>query len=582
MDSCNLIALDAGRNLMKLNDIRVTHKLWGTILGSLLILLAVFGYTQYRASVAMEKALDDMQRFESSITDIVHWRGLTLANNERALAVLMLNDPGLIQFFEERIVATSKTINEIQERVASSMFSDQGRATLEETATLRRAKTALVARSAEIKAQGDPAAIRKFALEELEPTANAYSEVLDRLVRLGEQRRDASKQEALEVRQRVMLLGMAITLIVLVLAVMMAAFLVHSIIRPLQHAVDMAQAISAGDLTQHVHEDRQDEFGQLLRAQASMSQRLRELVGQVRSGVDSVSTASVQIATGNQDLSSRTEQTASNLQEAAASMEELTVTVTKSAETARQADQLATTAAGAATRGGEVMEQVVLSMQEISASSKQIADITGVIDGIAFQTNILALNAAVEAARAGEQGRGFAVVATEVRSLAGRSAQAAKEIKALIGASVMTVETGSAQVSEAGKAMGEIVHSVQRVSDLIGAITRSASDQRDGIAEVNQAVTQLDQMTQQNAALVEESAAAADALQGQAERLADVVAVFNLGAQAFTPKTAVAPPAAATQRAPQASPRVAAATAPRSTRPSAQRKAMEQEDWESF
>ena len=259
-----------------------------------------------------------------------------------------------------------------------------------------------------------------------------------------------------------------------------------------------------------------------------MTESLRRLVGEVRHTADSISTASNEIATGNQDLSARTEQAASNLQQTASSMEQLTGTVKQTADSATTANQLVSSASSVARRGGEVVTQVVSTMDEINASSKKIADIIGVIDGIAFQTNILALNAAVEAARAGEQGRGFAVVAGEVRSLAQRSAEAAKEIKALIGASVDKVESGSKLVADAGQTMQEIVGSVQRVTDIIGEITAAASEQSDGIGQVNTSVTQLDKMTQQNAALVEESAAAAESLKDQAQKLAAVVGTFRL------------------------------------------------------
>jgi methyl-accepting chemotaxis protein len=270
--------------------------------------------------------------------------------------------------------------------------------------------------------------------------------------------------------------------------------------------------------------------GSLLQGLSDMLASLRSTVSQVRQSADGIATASSEIATGNQDLSARTEQTAANLQEAAASMEQLTGNVKHNADSARQANQLASSAAAVASRGGEVVAQVVSTMDEINASSKKIADIIGVIDGIAFQTNILALNAAVEAARAGEQGRGFAVVAAEVRSLAGRSAEAAREIKGLIGASVERVETGSRLVADAGETMKEIVGSVRRVTDIIGEITAASTEQSDGIGQLNTAVVNLDQMTQQNAALVEESAAAAESLKEQAGRLAEVVAIFRLDA----------------------------------------------------
>lgn len=316
------------------------------------------------------------------------------------------------------------------------------------------------------------------------------------------------------------------------LGVCAAVVIARSITRQLggepNEVVDMASAIAEGDLTVEIDARRGAEAGSLVAAMRRMRDRLAEVVGQVRQGSDSIATGTVQIASGNIDLSQRTDEQASNLQQTAASMEQLTGTVKNNADTARQADELAAGASVAATKGGEVVGQVVATMQDIAASSRKIADITGVIDGIAFQTNILALNAAVEAARAGEQGRGFAVVAGEVRSLAQRAAGAAKEIKTLIGDSVGKVEVGARQVNEAGESMSEIVAQVKRVSQLIGEISNATSEQSSGISQVGDAIGQLDQVTQQNAALVEENAAAADSLKQQAARLAEVVGVFRL------------------------------------------------------
>ncbi|MGQ3052708.1 MAG: methyl-accepting chemotaxis protein [Roseateles sp.] len=363
-------------------------------------------------------------------------------------------------------------------------------------------------------------------------------------------------------------------------------------------------AIADGDLSQSVSSTRNDEIGSLIQDTESMRQRLAATIGTVRNSVDSIATAGTEIATGNLDLSQRTEQTASNLQSAASSMNELTGTVRQTADSARTANQLVQSAVSAATRGGEVVGQVVTTMDDINIASKKIADIIGTIDGIAFQTNILALNAAVEAARAGEQGRGFAVVAGEVRSLAGRSAEAAKEIKALIGNSVARVENGARLVQTAGTTMGEIVSSVQRVQDIIGEISSAASEQSEGIASVNTSVVQLDQMTQQNAALVEESAAAAESLKEQAQRLVEAVAVFRVaggesprsaaprrptpkGAATVTPKPTpvaiTAPRAAAPALKQTAKPTpVAAPVVPPRPAPPPAAPAAAEDDWETF
>ncbi|MBK6387386.1 MAG: MCP four helix bundle domain-containing protein [Rhodoferax sp.] len=301
----------------------------------------------------------------------------------------------------------------------------------------------------------------------------------------------------------------------------------------LQRRVAVSQAVAErvrdGDLTTPVVDRAHDEFSPLLASLGDMQTSLTRVVSTVRQGSEGVATASAEIAQGNHDLSGRTEQQASALEETAASMEELSATVKQNADSARQANQLAMSASTVAVKGGEVVAQVVETMKGINDSSRRISDIISVIDGIAFQTNILALNAAVEAARAGEQGRGFAVVASEVRSLAGRSAEAAKEIKTLIGASVERVEQGTAQVDEAGVTMTEVVSSIRRVTDLMGEISAASNEQAAGVAQVGEAVTQMDQVTQQNAALVEEMAAAASSLKSQAQELVQTVAVFKLG-----------------------------------------------------
>ncbi len=320
----------------------------------------------------------------------------------------------------------------------------------------------------------------------------------------------------------------ALGLLCAVVAVTLSWLMQRKLTQELARAAAIAGEVAAGNLAVDASSQRKDEVGDLVRALGAMTAQLGNLMRTVLDSSESIRTASAEIATGNLDLSVRTEQTASSLQQAAASMEQLTGTVKQSADSARQANRLASSAAEVAARGGQVVSQVVTTMTEINVASKKIGDIIGVIDGIAFQTNILALNAAVEAARAGEQGRGFAVVASEVRSLAQRSAQAAKEIKALIGASVEKVEGGSRLVADAGQTMKEIVSSVQSVSNIIGEISAASSEQSDGIGQVSTAVVQLDQMTQQNAALVEQSTAASESLREQAGSLARVVGNFRL------------------------------------------------------
>ncbi|MBB4843788.1 methyl-accepting chemotaxis protein [Paucibacter oligotrophus] len=361
----------------------------------------------------------------------------------------------------------------------------------------------------------------RSAFEVLNKSLDALWDYNDVLLERG------SKEAAEGYRSAVWLVS-SLSLAAVGMGAVAAVWITRSITQPMNQAVAAAERIGAGDLSSRIEVTGRDETAHLLSSLKQMNAGLVDIVSRVRNSSDSIATGSAEIANGNADLSQRTEEQASNLQQTAASMEELTATVKQNADTARQASQMATSASAVATQGGEVVGRVVATMEQITASSKRINDIIGVIDGIAFQTNILALNAAVEAARAGEQGRGFAVVAGEVRSLAQRSAEAAKEIKSLISASVENVEAGAKLCDDAGKTMGDIVNQVKRVTDLIGEISSSSMEQSTGIGQIGDAVTQLDQVTQQNAALVEESAAAAESLKHQAAHLAQTVAQFKL------------------------------------------------------
>jgi methyl-accepting chemotaxis protein len=362
----------------------------------------------------------------------------------------------------------------------------------------------------------------------------------------------------------------------------LAWLITRSITRPIGEAVKIAETVAQGNLNSKIEVTSRDETGRLLQALKNMNDSLVRIVSEVRSGTDAIITASGEIASGNMDLSSRTEQQANSLEETASSMEELTSTVKQNADNARQANQMAVTASEIAIRGGQVVSQVVDTMASINASSSKIVDIISVIDSIAFQTNILALNAAVEAARAGEQGRGFAVVASEVRSLAQRSAAAAKEIKTLIGDSVNKVDTGSKLVDQAGNTMKEVVDSVKRVTDIMAEIAAASQEQSAGIEQVNQAISQMDQVTQQNAALVEEAAAAAGSLQDQSGKLAQVVSIFKLdGMQAVPAATSVAPRPAVRSAAPLVSRRAEPALASASHR-AARPAPTAGDEWEEF
>jgi methyl-accepting chemotaxis protein-1 (serine sensor receptor) len=432
---------------------------------------------------------------------------------------------------------------------------------------------------------GDAEETERLMFEKMAPLFSAFEKSASALTDYQMKTAAATYERSQSMYEIFQILAIGGVLFGLLAVALSAFFLVRAIMRPLREMLGHFDAIAAGNLSGRVEVTSTNEMGTLMSGLGKMQNSLIETVREVRSGTDTIATASGQIAAGNQDLSARTEEQASSLEQTASSMEQLSATVKQNADNARQANQLAGSAFEVARQGGQVVAQVVDTMGAINASSKQIVDIIGVIDGIAFQTNILALNAAVEAARAGEQGRGFAVVATEVRSLAQRSAGAAKEIKTLIDGSVEQVGVGAKLVDQAGATMAELVTSVQRVADIMGEISAASTEQSAGIEQVHQAVAQMDQVTQQNAALVEEAAAASEAMQDQAGRLAQVVGVFQLGGAAAAAAAPAAPrqPQATPVRGGKAARRLgqAATTAPASPRLAAA-PGRAGEEWETF
>ena len=515
---------------MKLNDLRVGARLGVGFAVLLLLIVLSIGVGVWRLN---SLATANREMLASPLAKerlVAEWFRNVAVGVRRTTAIAKSSDPSLEALFAPDAKASTLRGTEIGKSL-EALSSGPAEAAVMAAVYEGRAKY-LASRDgvARLKRDGKAEEADKLFESAYVPASQDYIAKMQALLDFQQAAIDSAGHSIDEQAAHARLVLLSIGMAALLFGTLCAYALTRSLTAPIARATQLAQAVEQGDLREQALPQGSDEIARLLRSLGSMTDGLRRVVSSVRSSTDSIGTASAEIATGNQDLSGRTEQTASNLQKTASSMEQLTATVGQSADSARQANQLATSAAEVAARGGQVVSQVVSTMEDINASSKKIADIIGVIDGIAFQTNILALNAAVEAARAGEQGRGFAVVASEVRSLAQRSAEAAKEIKGLIGASVSKVQDGSRLVADAGRTMTEIVSSVQRVSDIIGEITAASTEQSQGIGEVNGAVAQLDQMTQQNAALVEESAAAAESLRAQAASLSKVVAVFQLGA----------------------------------------------------
>jgi methyl-accepting chemotaxis protein len=522
-----------GNNNM-LSNLKIGPRLalaFGLVLGLLCAMAGVAAWQMSKlATDTKDYATDLVPSFATQ-----HQVILQLAEERRQeYRHVLARDPGEMDKIETILETHRKDVAELLNRYDKEYVSDD-----EDKRRLEKVRAAVAAyfaqweqlRPLSREAATDPGKLDEAAAFMTGPSGKAY-DVVDAAVQewwdYNLELSDKETRESNETYANAKLVLAAMVAAALALGSAAAVLITRSITGPIGRAVQVATTVAGGDLSSRIVVRGNDETAHLLQALAMMNDSLARIVGQVRASSDSIATGSAQIATGNADLSQRTEEQASNLQQAAASMEQLSGTVKTSAETAGQASGLAAQASAAATRGGEVVGTVVDTMRDIAASSRKIADIIGVIDGIAFQTNILALNAAVEAARAGEQGRGFAVVASEVRSLASRSAEAAREIKSLIGASVEKVEAGTRQVDQAGTSMADIVTQVQRVSQLISELSTASGEQSTGIHQVGDAVAQLDQVTQQNAALVEESAAAAESLRVQAANLADAVRVFRL------------------------------------------------------
>ena len=514
---------------MKWNQLKLGARLWtgfGLVLGLVLAITAL-GWSRLEST---RINIDANEQAHERATDALRWEGLTLVNVNRTLAIAKSGGhEDVKKHFAPLIKETSAQISEIQKRLEASVTTDEEKAQFADIADKRKAY--ITSRDAifNLLELEDPGA-KEALTSQLLPAATRYITAINAYQSAQRKQADARNIDTHYTVAAGQWWLLGLSGVCLCVGGLCAWTITRSVTAPLQQVAQVTKEIAEGDLTHRMQAEGRDEVADVLRSLGQMQASLSAIVGDVRSATDSITVASSEVAAGSQDLSGRTEQAASALEQTASSMEQMSGTIRHTADAATTANQLASSAASAATQGGEVVSRVMSTMDAISGSSKRIADIIAVIDGIAFQTNILALNAAVEAARAGEQGRGFAVVAGEVRALAHRVAEAAKEVKTLISTSVEQVEQGSTLVKDAGSSMTEIVTAVQRVADIIGEISTASREQSDGISQVNGAVNHLDQMTQQNAALVEQSAAAAESLKDQASRLSTVVSVFKLPA----------------------------------------------------
>jgi len=515
---------------MKINDLKIGVRLGGAFAAVLALMVLMLGVAFWQLErIADAKQTMAQTSYRAKLAK--EWSQGTVTNSVSTVAKYKSIDPADEKYHDAQMKVISDKAGKLQKELESLVQSAQGKALLAEIATERAKYSVMRNEGFKMKSAlgADNAEVKAFFETKVIPEMRIYVATIEKLATYQEQLfTDADTSiDAIVVSATRILIGLGIA--ALAIGAACGWLLTRSITRPLAHAVGLARQVASGDLTADIRAESRDEVGDLVLALKTMNDNLLKTVTEVRAGTETIVTASQQIASGNLDLSSRTEQQASSLEETASSMEELTSTVRQNADNARQANVLAKNASQIAAHGGEVVSQVVATMASINASSKKIGDIIAVIDGIAFQTNILALNAAVEAARAGEQGRGFAVVASEVRNLAQRSAAAAKEIRGLISDSVTKVEAGGRLVDEAGVTMQEIVQGIGRVTDIMADITSASAEQSTGIEQVNEAITQMDGVTQQNAALVEEAAAAAASLQEQATTLAQLVSVFNVG-----------------------------------------------------